>query len=366
MTVGSVRLTSFAIPYRRPLQLAGGTTLQHRGILIEVTDDQGTSGVGEVAPGPGTSSEDIEALAGEARQRAGRLRGAEVADVEQIEAAAADTPGPLRAGLETALLDLLGKRTSKSIAEILGRGRDDIPERAPVNAMLDRQPPADALARARQAHADGFRTIKLKVEPERFDELVATVGSIRDALGDVVRLRLDCNAAWPSDRAAAALHALERFAVEYVEQPVAGLDALAALRRQTTTPVAIDESVVGRDSVRRAIELGAADVVVLKPARIGLIEAARAARLARDAGLAVTITSNLETSVGILAALQLAAAIGEVPDRPDWAHGLATIDLLDGDLTETPARAERGHLRVPNQPGSGFELDRARLERWSL
>ncbi|MBR9782629.1 o-succinylbenzoate synthase, partial [bacterium] len=94
-----------------------------------------------------------------------------------------------------------------------------------------------------------------------------------------------------------ALRGLERLAVydpEFVEEPVAGLEALAALRLASPVPIAVDESAGSPEEVARAVSMGAADVVVLKPSALGGPSAsAEVAARVRDAGLDVVVTSLL-------------------------------------------------------------------------
>jgi L-alanine-DL-glutamate epimerase-like enolase superfamily enzyme len=121
---------------------------------------------------------------------------------------------------------------------------------------------------------------------------------------------------------------------------VAGLDDLAEVRLSSPIPTAVDESARTVDDVIRAVEMGAADLVVLKPSAIGgPSEAARAAAIVRSAGLDVVVTSLLEGSVGIRAAAHLASAIGAL----DPAPGLATASLLAVDV-DTPCLPVHGEL----------------------
>jgi L-alanine-DL-glutamate epimerase-like enolase superfamily enzyme len=112
------------------------------------------------------------------------------------------------------------------------------------------------------------------------------------------------------------------------------------VRISSPVPIAVDESAPTVEDISRAVETGAADLVVLKPSAIGgPSEAARAAAIVRDAGMNVVVTSLLESSVGIRAAAHLASAIGAV----DPAPGLATASLLAVDVA-TPFLPVNGEL----------------------
>jgi L-alanine-DL-glutamate epimerase-like enolase superfamily enzyme len=106
----------------------------------------------------------------------------------------------------------------------------------------------------------------------------------------------------------------------------------------------------------------AADVLVVKPARVGGPGEARAiAAAAAGRGLGVTISNLLETGVGLVAALRVAASLPD-PDR-GYAHGLATAGVLMSDLLATPLEVHDGRIAVPGGP---LILDEDALERWSV
>ncbi|MGY1830861.1 o-succinylbenzoate synthase [Geodermatophilus sp. SYSU D01180] len=190
--------------------------------------------------------------------------------------------------------------------------------------------------------ASGCRTAKVKVaEPgqTRSDDL-ARVEAVRDALGPSGAVRVDANAAWDVDTAVARIRELDRVGLEYVEQPCATLAELAALRRRVDVRVAVDEG-VRRAGDPLGVDLReAGDVVVLKVQPLGGVRAAL--RVAEAHGLPCVVSSALESSVGIAAGVALAAALPELP----FACGLATVALLDGDVTDAPLLPVDGVLPV--------------------
>jgi L-alanine-DL-glutamate epimerase-like enolase superfamily enzyme len=155
---------------------------------------------------------------------------------------------------------------------------------------------------------------------------------------------------------------LAAYDLEYIEQPVAGMADLAQVRRAVDVPIAADECVTDAGTVRELAVLGAADIVVVKPALLGLRAAVSVVRTAQACGLGVVVTSALDTSIGIAAALHLAATL---PD-PALPCGLATASLLAGDLARDPLTPRSGWLEVPRGPGLGVQLDTESLQRWVI
>jgi len=375
MTIATARVAPFAIPYKQPLELAGATVTLHRGLLVTISDGAGHTGCGEIAPGPGTTAAEVAQLATTAGDTARALLGSSVESAVNaanlnLGSSAYPTnhpPAAIGAGFEAALLDLQSRRRARPLHQLLGKhpsGGRTIAAVA-VNTLLARSAPEAALRAARDAVARGFSTLKVKVDPRLLGSTLETLHAIRDELGPDIRLRLDCNGQWTVAEAAAGLAQLERFDLEYIEQPTDSLEGLAELRRTTGVPIAADESAADLAAIERAIELGAADVLVLKPARTGLLGSVEAARRALSCGIGVVVTSNLDTSIGIAAALHLAAAVDSLAGGTPYAHGLATAGLLQGDLVERPLIADGGLLRLPDGCGSGVAADLGQLHRWS-
>lgn len=204
----------------------------------------------------------------------------------------------------------------------------------PVNAIV----PAVGPERAHEMTvASGCTTVKVKVA-EGDDE--ARVEAVRDALGPDGRIRVDVNGAWDVDTAVARIKALARYGLEYVEQPVATLEEMAALRRRVDVPLAADESVRTAEDPLRVRGLRAADVVVLKVQPLGGVW--RSLEVAEAAGLPAVVSSAVETSVGLAAGVALAAALPELP----YACGLGTQSLLEGDVVDDPLVPVNGELAV--------------------
>jgi O-succinylbenzoate synthase len=282
--------------FRIPLKVTFRGVTERAGVLLE-----GTSGWGEFSPFPDYGPE-ITARWYEAAR----------------EAAFGAWPAPLR-------------------------------ERIPVNTTVPAVGPKKA---HEMVLSSGCTTAKVKVG-EGDDE--ARVEAVRDALGPEGRVRVDANAAWDVDTAARAIARLERFDLEYVEQPVGTLEEMAELRERVDVPLAADESVRTAEDPLRIAGIGAADIVVLKVQPLGGVN--RALRVADACGMPAVVSSAVETSVGIAAGVALAAALPELP----YACGLGTVPLLEGDVVRDSLVPEDGFLPI-RKPA----VDTDALARWEV
>lgn len=226
---------------------------------------------------------------------------------------------------------------------------DPVRASVPVNVTV---PAVDAQRAHDIVRAGGCSTAKVKVaEPGQSPaDDQARVEAVRDALGPGGRIRVDVNGLWSVEQALERLPVLDRAAggLEYVEQPCASVEELAAVRRAVDVPVAADESIRRAADPYRVRDLEAADVAVLKVQPLGGVRACL--RIAEDIGLPVVVSSALESSVGLAAGVALAAALPELP----YACGLATAQLLAADTTADPLLPVDGELPVrvpPLDPG---------------
>lgn len=297
------------------LRTARGRVAARRGWHIGLEAD-GLCGWGDVAPWPGFGVDEAQARA--------------ALDTLDPAADPSALPAPVAHGLEQARLDLAARRAGCSITALLGLD--------PATSVASHRLVADA-DEARAAVADGACALKVKVAADPLADDDARVGAIRDAAPDI-DLRLDANGGWDRAAAADATRALARHRPAWIEQPLpaADVDGLVALRRLSPAPLAVDESVARLGEAALAL----AEVAVIKPMFVGGLRRARdLARAARRRGLTVCITHALESPLGRLGALHLAAGL-EGPTG-QGVHGLG------GAAVEV-----RGRLSLPGGPGMGW------------
>ena len=309
-----VELSEVSLKLRRPVMTGRGSITQRDGLLVRVTDGDFT-GWGEAMPLPDWPGADLSAT-----RRA-------------LEAWATD-PDPNRlpterfahAAVELALLDLEAGQSGRTQAEVLTEG-GPMADAVELNALVFGADDAAA------AVADGYATVKLKVGASDIDVDMAAVAAVRDSIGDSCRLRLDANGAWTMEQALAALSRLEQFDIEYVEEPVAGIEALTLVAEQSPVPVAVDDS-LGSIEARVPESI---PVVVVKPMALGGPRTAYAAAsrwLNEDRQ--VIITNYFDSAIGQHAATSVAAAL----PGPPQVHGAITPALFDRDIADLPTIAD--------------------------
>ncbi|MGW6545476.1 mandelate racemase/muconate lactonizing enzyme family protein [Streptomyces massasporeus] len=259
-----------------------------------------------------------------------------------------DLPPAVTAAVESALLDLAGKRAGLPVHRLLGAAAPPI---AATARTLGITTPARAAAQARHLVASGFEIIKVKAGTPDPEDDVERVRVIRDA-APRARLLLDPNGAWSVAQADTLLPRFAALGVEAVEQPVApgDPDALAALAERAPLPVIADEDAVNLADVRRLA--GRVHGVNVKLAKCGGVHAALRIRDAIEgSGTALMLGCLTASTLGLAPAVHLA-------DRARWTD-LDGHLLLAHDPWAGIGGAD-GTVRASDRPGLGIEEVAAR------
>jgi len=240
-------------------------------------------------------------------------------------------------------------------------------------------PAAERAASAVQIRDEGFRALKIRIDPRRLEDGIAAVAATREAVGDSMDIMVDLNQGWrmAGDATAsldpvAARSIATRLAahgVLWLEEPLAGTDlrGLAALRASSP-----GVRIAGGEMTRTFTEqLAALDADAFDVVQSDVVLAAGMSRTRTLAELALArnrwFTPHTWTNgIGLLANLAVAAGVGAGPflefpyDRPGW-----TPERRDFMLAEPIGIDLNGAVRVPTAPGLGIVLDEVALRRFA-
>jgi O-succinylbenzoate synthase len=358
MKLERLELRRIALDLVTPFRTSFGVEVHRDILLLHVTTDAG-EGWGECVAShePAYSSEFVEgaALVIEQHLWPALVTGGDLVAADVAPALARFKGHPMSKGaLEMAVLDAELRAEGRSLQSRLGATRDRIPSGVSVGIFDS----IDELLRQVSGYIDdGYVRIKLKIEPG-WD--VEPVRLVRELIGPDVPLQVDANTAYTRDDVA-HLCKLDEFDLLLIEQPLPEEDIIghALLAKASETPVCLDESIVSAHTAVDAIELGAAEIINIKPGRVGgYLEAARIHDLCVERGVPVWCGGMVETGIGRAAN----AALASLPGFTLPGDISASTRFYARDIVTDPIAVVDGHVNVPTTAGLGFELDHEFLD----
>ncbi|SMP46537.1 muconate cycloisomerase [Neorhodopirellula lusitana] len=276
-----------------------------------------------------------------------------------------------RCAVELSILDAFGKLFQSPLRDLVNQ----LPETAPIRKSSDRVQYSSAISSgdARKEIKSslamriyGFKHCKVKVamQPDRDPDRLKRM---RQWVGRKMDLRVDANEAWSPEETERRIVALEPFGISCVEQPVphAQSDSLAAIRKNITTPLMLDESLTSIIDAEHAIENGTCDLFNIRLSKCGgFLNSLQLAAIAHKAGLGYQLGCHPGES-GILSAAgrHFATTVGSIRYR----EGSADKHLLKDFITrESLTFGYGGWAPALDSAGLGITIDETKLSNLSL
>lgn len=363
MRITGIRATPVAVPFTRDETWAFGRRRGLISVLVELTTDEGVTGLGEASAYPAAPV--VEATL---RSIEPLVVGADPFAIERL-LKRVDVIGtwhhmraqsPALAAVECACWDIVGKVCGRPLVDLFGgRFHDDVEYFCYVSG----ETPEAVAEAARAGAADGYTTFYLKVGSPRPAHDIERVAAVRDGAGPDAKIRVDANEAWSPGTAVRVIGELSRYGLELVEQPTSGrnLPEMAYVRGRIDVPLLANEASWTRYDQLQVIRHGAADVIsVDNQMDGGLLNLKRAAGLCEAAGLPVVKHSLGELGVAQAAGLHVLAA---TPNVLHASQGYGS--MLADDVLSTPLAHKDGRVAPPDAPGLGVTLDPDKVARYA-
>ena len=326
-------------------------------LLVRIVSDQGLVGWGEAPQVMAFhGAEPLTAKIVESLRP--QLVGLDVDSIDRIYDELELGGDRIQSAVEMAIWDLIGKERSLPVWTLLGKQQRRWVE---VAACMGIESPREAANKAEQYLRAGFQTLKIKGGRSPSED-IAIVRSIRDAVGHDLALRLDPNTAYDFETAFELAKALEPFKLQYLEQPMAesAIAESARLRKLTSTPLALNESVTSFQSVEKILDVAAAEVLLPDTQQCGGIRAVK--RIVDHAAAAnVECVFHCAHDFGLKTAamLQVTACSPNMRLAND-----TTYYGLVSDIIRERFRITAGRMRIPTAPGLGVTVDPELVQRY--
>jgi len=339
--MNDLRLTysPYILKFKIPFFTAKTEIKERKGFILRLSDSNGFEGIGDACPFAEFGSESLSDVENKLSGFTLKIK----IDESDIENSLSNslkefsTLPALRHGLEQAILNLLCRKKNTTIDKLLNL---KLNKQVKINAAIGLLNPEESVQKVESFIEEGYRTIKVKTGRKIFDDDLSVIKSIRKAVGEKVKLRIDSNGKWKVDEAITNLNKLEEYNIEYAEQPVNDLKDYIKLNNETTISLAPDESIRSISDANEFINSGAIAYLIIKPMLLGgLVPTLEIIELAKTKNIIPVITSSFESAVG-----KTNIVIAAASTNTDVAHGIGITKYYERDVMKDPYPIKSGKI----------------------
>ena len=335
-----VEIIPKTLHFKQPAGTSRGVYLTRKVWYILLTDSENPKhiGVGECAPLPALSCDDVPNYEEVLQETCRRLEENMKANSENVKALLDSLSAypSIRFGVETALAHYQA-RSLQFWQTPFSKGKEGIP----INGLIWMGNFDEMYHRIEEKMKIGFRCIKLKIGAIDFEKELELLAHIRQHFSpEQIELRVDANGAFSPTDALEKLKRLSEYQLHSIEQPIrAGQwEEMAKLCEQTPFPIALDEELIGvndRATKEALLNTIRPQYIILKPSLHGGISGSEEwIEMAAERGIGSWVTSALESNIGLNAIAQWTATL-----MPTLPQGLGT-GLLFTDNIDYPLHIE--------------------------
>jgi len=330
LSIAQIETTPFRLPMRGALRWGKHSSMDEaRHVLVKVTLSDGSDGYAEAPPRPTIYGETVESIVAIiANELAPRVLNQPLLRVQERLQQVRNNH-TAKGAIDIAMHDAIAHSRGLSLAEHLGATR----ERVRVSYILGIGSRDDVIAEAYNVAEQGVRVLKVKVGRD-WEEDIAQIDALRDALPEGVELYADANETMEFEGAASRLAALRERGLLYCEEPLPVEQILerSALRSREILPLLGDDSAFTLRDLQRELALNTFDILNIKTPRTGYTESMAMLQQSVALGKGIMVGSQASAGLGTArAALFAARAEVEHPSELSFPLKLRA-DIIDGRL----------------------------------
>ena len=318
--------------------------------VVQIDTDQGVTGYGEVCPlGPFYLPSYAGGVRAGIHELGPHLIGLNPLHLlhlnERMDAALKGHPY-VKSAIDMACWDILGKQAGLPVCDLLG-GR--FGEEIILYRAISQQPAAEMAENVKGYRDAGYRRFQLKVGGNA-DEDISRIHAVREILEPTDKLVADANTGWLPHEAARVVRAVNDLDV-YIEQPCLSYEECLAIRRRTSHPFVLDESIDSMRALLNAAQDLAMDVVNIKISKLGGLTRARQARdLCVSLGIAMTLEDAWGGDI-------VTAAIAHLAHSTPEEFRFTSTDFnsyVTKSIAEGAPQRVNGKMSASGEPGLGI------------
>ena len=353
MKIVQTAIYKFSIPMH-PFTIATGTMDFAQNIFIRIYTDAGYYGVGECSAFPMIVGETQATCFEMAKDFAAIWKNKDPLAIEErmnelhLYTAFNST---IKSAFDMALYDIAARHANLPLYKFLGGSKKEIE----TDLTIGIDTPAAMAQTAIDYKAKSVRIIKIKLGKKE-EEDIERVKQIRLAVGEDMVLRIDANQGWSFETAVTVLQQIEKYNIQFCEQPMRHWedDKSPALRKLSPVKIMADESVFDHHDAKRLLNAGACDYVNIKFSKSGgMLEATKINAVCETHSIPCMMGGMLESRIALSAAAHFVLAHPNIIfyDMDTCLIG-HKIDPVKGGLQYNGFSPD-----VPDTPGIGADAD---------
>ena len=376
MKVSNIETFPVALELMQPFKIANASFTHMYYVMIKVETDDGVTGYGESSPAWEVTGEtqfsvmDCIHHLTEEDKLGFNLIGQEVSNLQNVKDIMEilcpnnhvnifwGAPSA-KAGLEEALLDIVGKTQGKSIYELFGGKQKPVP----FAHVLGIAPVKETLGQAKELLENGIDKIKLKIGVEKIDglenyqrdvDVILGIKNLIETLNPGAKMVADANQGFITAEKTIAFLEKVPDCLEYLEQPVIAGDRLGMkqIKEHCDVTLMADESLHSYYDAKILLELNAVDVFNIKLMKCGgMIEALKLADLAKQNNKRVVLGSMMENQVGAIPSLHTFFCDDIFDSTESGFFNYLKTNIGSG------LSLDGNFIKVPSGPGIGLDVD---------
>ncbi len=367
MKITTIKTTTVTLPIEAPLRHSYGVHSGFTRTLVELTTDTGLVGLGETSPDAAGMISHMEPL----------LIGEDPFNLERIRMKISQygyfsRQAMVIAPIEMACFDLQGKYCGLPVYKLLGgKIREEVPMSAYLFYRYPNKKGYGEITTAEQmvketiklVKKNGFNVLKLKGGVFAPEYEMNTLAAIRENFDrSQYQLRFDPNACWQTETAIRIGIQMEKFDLEYYEDPAWGINGMAHVRNRVRIPLSTNMCIREFDHFAPGINAQAIDVLLADLWYWGgLLNVKNVAKMCQTFGIGLGMHSGLELGVGLAAMLHLAVSIPNLTHAMDSHYHHLTDDIIKGSMIQY----KDGSMMPPQGVGLGVELDKEKVAHYA-
>ncbi|GCD76701.1 o-succinylbenzoate synthase [Thermaurantimonas aggregans] len=333
----TLRILPHTLKFKFEARTSRGS-MTERHVWYIVLEEEGFYGIGEAAPIPGLSIDDMTKWDAKLRWLEEHIND----DPKKIKTSLKNFPA-LYFGFEMAMHSLDCDHPMMLYPSVFTTGRAGIP----INGLVWMNDAAHMQAQIDELLEQGFTVLKMKVGALDWKEEFKIIKELRKKYDNTeVQLRLDANGAWQPEEALEKLNKLSEYEIHSIEQPIkpGQWEQMAHLCAESPIPIALDEELIGISDLKQKkdlIKTISPDYLIIKPTLLGGFKSSEEwIKLAKENGIDWWVTSALESNIGLNAISQW--VVTQIPRLP---QGLGTGMLYENNIY-SPLEVRKGKLII--------------------